>query len=394
MTNSYEIKYNLIIESCKLEPDNTIIQNYMKNIRDWSSLLDISYVHGVLPLVYKTLKKQENFPSEALSMFKMQNMQIAQTNMQMSAELVRIVKILDENDIKYMAIKGPVLSQIIHGNTIERQYADLDILVDKKDLYKAGELLLENSYTSDKNIKFLKNKTLLSVAKDFLFTSNHNNIELELHWKLFLDRQVKESGIDMFSSDYIASSINAYDIKTLKLEHFLLYLCLHGSKHLWERIEWVVDIDRLIKENATINWDEIQQIAKTMKIENMFYLGLFVTHKILKTDLPSHLLEKIVTLEKVKESYVNIEKSYYTNRIMNSSSSALNKSGPLQSLRDSAQMKDNSLIALSYYVSTLFEIKDKDVYLINLPNKMSLCYYCIRLYRFINETIFALIKRK
>ena len=51
--------------------------------------------------------------------------------MLMSAELIRIMKLLEKNDIKALAFKGPVLSQMVYGDITLRQYVDLDVLIRK-----------------------------------------------------------------------------------------------------------------------------------------------------------------------------------------------------------------------------------------------------------------------
>jgi len=48
-----------------------------------------------------------------------------------------------------------------------------------------------------------------------------------------------------------------YDsIKIFKNELTLLYLSIHGTKHNWERVEWLVDIVKLV-ENTQLNWNEV-----------------------------------------------------------------------------------------------------------------------------------------
>ena len=160
-----------------------------------SFLIPLASRHGVLPLIYKTLKSlsqsnNSNHKSlitnhEILSAFKQQYLNIAQRNMLMSAELIRIMKLLRENDIEALAFKGPALSQMAYGDITLRQYVDLDILVDENDAFKAGKLMSENGHTAVLPLKILKNKTCLHTAKDFSLMSKSGGVHTELHWRLF-----------------------------------------------------------------------------------------------------------------------------------------------------------------------------------------------------------------
>jgi len=75
---------------------------------------------------------------------KTENIEIAKTNMLMTSELIMLMKLFEENNIEAIAFKGPTLSQMAYGNLTLRQYADLDILIDEKDLQKSINLLSSN----------------------------------------------------------------------------------------------------------------------------------------------------------------------------------------------------------------------------------------------------------
>ena len=59
----------------------------------------------------------------------------------MTSELIKVMKLFEENGVEYISFKGPVLSQLAYGDITLRQYVDLDILIKKEDLRKADNLL-------------------------------------------------------------------------------------------------------------------------------------------------------------------------------------------------------------------------------------------------------------
>jgi hypothetical protein len=298
--------------------------------------------------------------------------------MTMTAELLKIMKLLEENGIPALSIKGPVLSQMIHGDVTQRQYADIDILLERSDMYRAVKILTDVGCTTEHPIEFLNNETLLDVAKDYSVFSATHNIHVEFHWQLFLNRQVKKSKINLFRDSNPICVINQYGIKTLEPDANMIYLLLHGSKHMWERLEWIVDIDRLIRlRGDEIDWDRLCQLAREMEIEVMFYLGLAVVHDLFQTPLKDEIIEKIASMEKVTQAKEFIVKRILENTIHEQAT----KSVPFVNLFKMRLNKDSRLGVIRHYFATLFSLKDFDVYMVNIPNKLSFLYHFVRLYR-------------
>lgn len=89
-------------------------------------------------------------------------MDIVKQNMLMTSELMKVVKILEENNIESISFKGPVLSQLAYGDVVSRQYCDLDILVDENNIDKVCNLLKEKNYQFDELLfkKIFENKSI------------------------------------------------------------------------------------------------------------------------------------------------------------------------------------------------------------------------------------------
>ena len=371
-------KYYLILEACRAVPNVERLQHDIQIFTDWKSLIHTANLHGVLPLVYQTLKSL-NLPKATQNTLKLHNLQIAQTNIQMTAELIRVVKLFEQNGITYMALKGPVLSQIIHNDTLIRQYTDLDILVHEDDAYKTGQMLCENGYTATHALKFLKNRTFINLGKDFSFVNAKHHVLLELHWKLFLAKHIIDIDRELFSKPLLTIAVNNTSVKTLDLNYLLIYLCLHGSKHYWERIEWIVDIDRLIRNrNAELNWNQIQKLCKTAQIEAMFYLGLLVAHEMFATPLPQQVLDSFNAFPNIHTAQNKIQKLIYADDIEKIKSSATTTN-----LLHEAPLKDTRYISLKHYLKTIFQINTEDIYVIDLPRGLHWIYYPIKLFRLV-----------
>ena len=209
-------------------------------------------------------------------------MDIVKYNMLLTSELIKIMKILEENDIKAIAFKGPTLAQLAYGDITLRQYADLDVLVEKEEIFKI-ENLLKNKYKRALKITSSQEDTWFKYAHD-LGLIHENGVNIEVHWLMFdSNHPINLSKIDFFKES-VKTKINNVNINTISNEKFLVYLCIHGSKHLYERIEWVCDIDRFIKTQK-IDWNKVEDIIENDNSKRFFLLGLFLTKFLFNTNL-------------------------------------------------------------------------------------------------------------
>ena len=373
-----------MVECCRLTPDFVKIRMLSEAIYDWDSVIESAYMHGVLPLVHKSLKSVSTISESVKAEFKNINFSISRRNMLMSAELIKIIELFNANSIRSIAIKGPVLSQIIHNDITQRQFTDLDILIDVSQIYEAVKLLVDIGYEPEYSIEYLKNKTLLNVGKDFPATNTANDVLIEFHWRLFLDRYIKKSNIDLFSDKNHRCIINNVSVETLELNAQLLYLLLHGSKHYWERLKWIVDIDRLVRiYTDQIDWKRLITTAQEMEIEFMVYLGLAVSGEVLSTPLDIFIINNINSDQHVQKAKDTIISQINNDTIKIEHSGVVS----FEQLNKIFLMKDSTRGWLRQYLLGLFQVKELDVYVVNLPNYLSPLYYCVRLYRLFKQNV-------
>ncbi len=373
-----------LVSCCKTDPSKddiafiySILNAEQLNI---NALINLARQHGILPFIYLTLKNL-NIDHEILCAFKQQYLAIAQRNMLMTSELIKIMNLLEENNIQVLVFKGPALSQTAYGDITLRQYVDLDILVEESHLYKASKLIASNGYTPDKDIDFIRNDKLLDVSSDLGFQNIRNNIYIELHWKLFRKKlSVLLDDINIWSNTTIIK-IHKKELRTLQSNLLLVYLCAHGSKHMWERIEWITDINLLIRHMKPIDWETVWEYAQKMHSTNTLILGLSLSQELFGTDLPSFIKEK-------SSSHKNIKSlKTYTFELLNNNTSTLTQdfriTAMFKKFNYHAKLYDSLWDKINFYFTIFFKVTQEDVFYINLPKQLYFLYYIIRPFRLI-----------
>lgn len=380
-TNPNDEDIDFII-SCIVPFQNALeVQHSHYNIQ---SLITLSSSHGILPIVYKTLKSlSKSNPSlkKILSEIKPLYMSIVQRNMLMTSELIRIMQILEANNIHALAFKGPTLAQMAYGDITLRQYSDLDILVDEKDLFNAGKIISASSYAPDVELEYLNNQTLLEISNDLGFHHSSNNTYIELHWKLFQKKLSTTLDKHTFTSNPTVVNIQGNRIKTLQTDLLLVYLCRHGSKHMWERIEWITDIDRLICQCNTIDWNAVWHYSQTMKSINTLLLGLSLSKELFNTPFPDTIITEINKRHKIE--HLKTHTLTRINQTLSKQNSGI--TAMLQQFAYHAKLYDSFGDKVKYYISSIFKVTRADILNVNLPRYLSFLYIIIRPFRLANK---------
>ncbi|MDM5272540.1 nucleotidyltransferase family protein [Sulfurovum sp. zt1-1] len=369
-----------LIACCQSELNDDDITSILSTYPtlDPQNLITLAYSQGILPLVYKTLKKlfEEDLfhDEETLSLFKQHYMSIAQKNMLMSAELLRIMKLLEDSGIEALAFKGPTLAQQAYGDITMRRFGDLDILVGENEVFSTGKILSAHGYMPVSPIKILQNKTCLKVMNDLAFYDRSKGVFIEMHWRLFREKIGQHLDFSQISGTNCTVTINGHSIPTLSPEMQLVYLSLHGSKHAWERLEWICDIDRLLRVQTNIDWDKSFNIAKEMDTYTTLYLGLNLCYELLGTPLPKTIMPII-----------------HTERILELTEETYNLLNNLPELEGYAKYRaihryQNTLLdtlgkKIRHFLSTNFTISQNDCQEFPLPSSLTFLYVFIKPFR-------------
>lgn len=366
---------SFLIACCKVEPsveDIERIHTYVNSERlDINALISLANQHGVLPLVYKTIKNivenDSSLNAEILTVLKTHYLSISQRNMLMSAELIRIMKLFEDNSIKAFAFKGPALAQMAYGDITLRQYCDLDIMVKKEDIYKIDRLLKDRGYQRIVKLSPIQEKVYIQNTKDLGFYHKKNGLHLEIHWSLFNKDYPLQFDSDNIWKDLQTIKINQEEIKTFPIEELLPYLCIHGSKHLWDRIEWIKDIDLLIRKQ-NIDWETVMKKIDGSGFEVMICLGLFLAMHVFKAPLPKNIIDHIADIKVLDTLSDFVLQNWESPKNMFQRTHAMLKFFP--------DIKKKSL----YLHNILIKPSLNDYWFIDLPKPLYFGYYFVHPY--------------
>jgi hypothetical protein len=338
---------------------------------DWNYVYQLARRHSVLPLVYSQLSAAaENIPPDQLARFKKNYQENAARNLWLTAELCRILQSFEAAGIEAVPYKGPALAVYAYGNPALRRFVDLDILVRKTDTPRAIELLTTKGFVCGAPWTNAQASLLLRTQHNLSLSRDEGRLIVELHWEL--------------ASSLFASSLQAEDVwgrlqtmrlnnaavKCLSSEDLLLSLCVHGSKHHWERLAWICDIAELVKRRTDMNWNLVFERAAAEGNERMLVLGLYLAGSLLNAPLPEQVKVKLETEKIVAYLAADVSRRLF----------AIDGQPPLtirQSFRFNWHLRSGWRSRLRYCRHVL-QPSDADVKSFSLPTRLSFAYYLIR----------------
>lgn len=273
-----------------------------QNNIDWQYLTQTADRHGVLSLLYSRINNicPKAIPEPVLNQWRRSFQYVAQRNLFLTGELVNLLKLLKQQDIVALPYKGPVLATLVYKNVALRRFGDLDIIVQQKDIFAVRELLIAQGYRPDKEMTDAELVKYLNSKREHTYDFIHEdkNVFLEIHWRIAPKYITPIAAKDLWP-DLEPFSLAGTTINNLPLEDWLPILCVHGSRHVWERLSWLCDIATLIQKNPDIHWDKVLKQANIWGCQRMLFLGLYMTHDLFGVSLPAEIWQQMKKVEPI-----------------------------------------------------------------------------------------------
>jgi hypothetical protein len=78
-----------------------------------------------------------------------------------------------------------------------------------------------------------------------------------------------------------------------RAEDLLLMLCVHGSRHGWDKLENLCALAELVRGRERLDWTHVWQKAGEMHCRRMVAFGLLLAHGLLALPLPADVMPHI-----------------------------------------------------------------------------------------------------
>ena len=226
----------------------------------------------------------------------------------LSTELLRIYEIFEKKGVPLIPYKGPVWSCLAFGSPTRRRFDDLDFFVPQEDIAGATALLESAGFASKFEIVDVLTASPTNVPGQYPFSREVTRTQLELHTERTLRYFPIPLNFNKMSRRLITMDLCGRTLRTFSIEDTLMMLCVHGAKHLWDRLLWILDVAQLITIQE-VDWSLLSQIAAKLQSTRVLLLGLHLAHDLFDAPLP----EKIWQRSAMTKQFETLQKKYMGN---------------------------------------------------------------------------------
>jgi len=148
----------------------------------------------------------------------------------------------------------------------------------------------------------------------------------------------------------------------------LLFLCVHGAKHMWSRLQWLGDVARIVRTQPA--WADALELATEARCVRPVLLGLLLAHDLLAAPVPEAILERARSAEPVASLARQV--TLRLNRIPPVEPESL------EITTFNARMAERTWDKARHYAALLKAPTEAELEWLPLPEKLFFLYYPLR----------------
>lgn len=367
-----ENKLLLAVARREIDPRHASeVRELVREQLDWQYLIATALSHGLLPLLQKhlTTTAADLVPGYVLVQLKRESVANSQSVLHLIGKQLKAYRVLKERGIRAAIFKGSVLAQMAYGEVSLRKAGDIDMLIDRANFAEARSLLESLGYEMTPRLTEPQLASHLAFHCEIPFMRDEWFTIVDLHWGLAPRSFVFGLEAVEVMSRLQCVSLAGTPIKTFCDEDMVLYLSMHGTKHLWHRLEWIVSLAELVRASTNINWDVVLQRSEDAHATRMLALGLRLVGEFSDIKIETRILESVDPESVMKRMATQIKEQIFT------------RSHNIESTQTNVfnfKIMDRKRDALVSALRALFVPTLPDWEALTLPSKLHPLYYAFR----------------
>jgi Uncharacterised nucleotidyltransferase len=256
---------------------------------DWMALIWLGLRHNIMPLLYRNLQEvcPYSVPAQVLAPLRARYESQARDTQRLAEELVRIMPALDAAGVFAVPWKGPALAQRLYGDLFLRESGDLDIMVARRDVAKAQEVIRRFSYEFSYLEDLGKLADDVQNRRELLFHRSDGAV-LELQWRFASRWACVKDDPERFLQQFETVSVAGATVRSLPMETYLLILPIHATKHKWGQLKLICDIAEILN-HTELDWQYVLHEARDLGLRRMIGVGVVLAETLLDATVPNEL---------------------------------------------------------------------------------------------------------
>jgi hypothetical protein len=346
---------------------------------DWDYLLSQAAENSLTPLLARNLSVSAADIVPPDQMKRLADATRANTArcLILTAELIKIMDMLQSDGIPAIPYKGPVLAAQAYGDLTLREFDDLDIILRQRDMAKANEIVTSLGYSPRFPWILSPGAASSLVPGEYNYREESRRMMVELHTEVTLRHFPGPPDLDDLARRLVPVALSGHEVETFAPEDALPILCVHGSKDFWERISWIADIAELLQKYPQLDWDTVFRRAESWRAQRMLHLGLALAAGLLDASPPGEILSR-VREDRVAASLA----SEVIQRLLSREQRTL---GATERFRFRRRMIQGALAGWHYSIRLAVIPAEEDWLMVRLPRPLAPLYLLLRPLRLLRK---------
>lgn len=339
-------------------------------VANWDALLEAAEFHGLLPLLSAAIEgagPDVSPPLDVAQRLRAAYRDSAKRAMFFSGRLAALLDVLQGQGVPALPLKGPVLAESLYQDPALRPVSDLDLLIHRRDVPAVLRLLVREGYVRGEHMAWLPVETLVTLNSEV--TLRHPlGVHVDLQWAIAQGDYPFCFDPEILWRSLRPVRLAGREVPNLTLESLLLFLCVHGAKHLWSRLMWLGDVARLTRRDP--DWVLALQLATDAECVRPWLLALLLASDLLEAAVPPWVLERARAEPAVEAAAREVKARLDHMPPVEPGSLALTAfNGKLASRRWDK---------VRHYAALLHAPTEAELELLRLPRKLFVLYYPVR----------------
>ena len=311
-------EYQLLLCCARTElskDDQGKIRKLVRNGLDWDYVLQIAKEHGLAPLLYYHLHRHNldhQIPQSITDHLHHIYYGNLARNILLYNELSQISECFEGREISLVVVKGLALAETVYGNVALRPMADVDLLVEKRNLpevMKAFSKLGFEILPQEKEIT-LEYMNELHLVKHQENMKHLPSLIVNIHWDLTAPirfRGATKTNTRQMIERAQPTKIASRNVLVMASEDQILWVIYHATfQHPFIGLLQLCDVAELIKlEENELDWQFLVRRARNGRTATATYYLLTSAKRLLGAPIPNRVL-KSLSPNLVKRSLLNI----------------------------------------------------------------------------------------
>jgi Uncharacterised nucleotidyltransferase len=265
-------------------------------VTDWRAFWEAASGHSLRPLVCRALRSASyaHVPEGWRQAFEQNLRLVLGQNLAFSTELMDVLELLGSNGIPTIPYKGPALALEAYGDIGLREFMDLDLLVLQRDVAHLTKTMSGAGYALRTSIETPREPAPrgAQLPGQYHFSRPPHFLPVEFHTEATLRYYPVPVDFSALHERLFAVQFADREFRTFAPEDALIAISVHGSKHLWNRLQWVTDVAWLVSARA-LDWTAALERARELHVQKMVLTGLALASRLLEARLPGAVEEMV-----------------------------------------------------------------------------------------------------